>query len=110
MRKSSSLASGGVWVPSTGMRGSTWSSVFIVDAGGPGGVKLPWAKHDDNWPSSIRDKASAPITKNQRGASQRTASIVFKTVSRVKRNLDSAPNLRFTRGSLELIVREGNAR
>ena len=42
-------------------------------AGGPGGIKLPWAKHDDNWPSSIRNKASAPMTKNHRGASQRAA-------------------------------------
>src|SRR5258708_5838182 len=27
-----------------GVRGSTWSRDFIVGAGGPGGVRLPWAK------------------------------------------------------------------
>src|SRR5205814_1357649 len=26
------------------IRGSTWSSVFIVGAGGPGGFRLPWGK------------------------------------------------------------------
>jgi hypothetical protein len=26
------------------VRGSIWESVFIVGAGAPGGVRLPWAK------------------------------------------------------------------
>ena len=30
-----------------GVRGSTWSSVFIVGAGAPGGVREPWAKTRD---------------------------------------------------------------
>src|SRR4051812_41591015 len=34
----------GVWVASIGIRASTWSSVFMVGAGGPGGVRLPWGK------------------------------------------------------------------
>jgi hypothetical protein len=31
-------------VASTGVRGSIWASDFIVAAGAPGGVRLPWAK------------------------------------------------------------------
>src|ERR1051325_2160357 len=30
-----------------GVRGSTWSSVFSVGAGAPGGVRLPWASKAD---------------------------------------------------------------
>jgi hypothetical protein len=28
----------------SGVRGSSWSSVFIVGAGAPAGVRAPWAK------------------------------------------------------------------
>jgi hypothetical protein len=34
----------GVFAALTMVRGSIWSSDFIVGAGGPGGVRLPWAK------------------------------------------------------------------
>ena len=29
-----------------GVRGSTWESDFMLGAGAPGGVRLPWAKPD----------------------------------------------------------------
>src|SRR5689334_5950665 len=32
-----------------GVRGSTWSRDFIVGAGAPGGVRLPWAKPVKDW-------------------------------------------------------------
>ena len=39
-----SLPSPGVLAALTMVRASIWSSVFIVGAGAPGGVRLPWAK------------------------------------------------------------------
>src|ERR1051326_8362920 len=40
------IALPGVWAASTGVRGSIWSSVFMMAAGGEEGVRLPWAKLD----------------------------------------------------------------
>ena len=44
-----SLISPGVCAASTGVRGSICASVFIVGAGAPGGVRLPWANAVDSW-------------------------------------------------------------
>src|ERR1039457_1539643 len=41
------VPSPGVLVAFTIWRASTWSSVFMVGAGGPGGVSGPWAKMGD---------------------------------------------------------------
>jgi len=41
-----------------GVRDSIWSRVFIVGAGAPGGVRLPWAKAVDGGGRRV-DRASA---------------------------------------------------
>jgi hypothetical protein len=41
------------------VRGSTWSSVFSVGAGAPGGVRLPWANVVERWRLRVQRVASA---------------------------------------------------
>ena len=38
-----------------GVRGSIWARVFIEGAGGPGGVRLPWAKMDSGKTAKARN-------------------------------------------------------
>ena len=42
-----------------GVRASIWSSDFIVGAGAPGGVRLPWANTIESWGMSVERNVSA---------------------------------------------------